>query len=166
MATVSASPTTASKAKYIPRGRNQLHTIFEKHFEDFCDRYEERYAKKYGRFRLERIQEVGERFCTCGDYLQGIARIKCTKPNCDHDYFRRGRPVPSVVRGSISGPGRAALMQSKADSSVRRASDTRSTSEPTASTIRLYRSESSPTIFPSRQNAFRRGVSPHLHAPS
>ena len=86
--TVSAVATTASKAKYIPRGRNQLHTIFEKHFEDFCNQYEERYAKKYGRFRLERIQEVGERFCTCGDYLQGIARIKCTNPNCDHDYFR------------------------------------------------------------------------------
>ena len=71
-----------------------------------------------------------------------------------------------AAKDSISVPGRAALMQSKADSSVRRASDTRSTSEPTASTIRLYRSESSPTIFPSRQNAFRRGISPHLHAHS
>jgi len=88
VASVSAAATTATNAKYISRGRNQLHIIFEKHFEDFCDQYEERYAKKYGRFRFERIQEVGQRFCTCGDYLQGIARIKCTNPNCDHDYFR------------------------------------------------------------------------------
>ncbi len=31
---------------------------------------------------------MGRRFCTCGDYLQGVARIRCTNPNCAHDYFR------------------------------------------------------------------------------
>ncbi len=33
---------TAYKEKpqeYIPRGRNVLHTVFEKHFQDFCDVY-------------------------------------------------------------------------------------------------------------------------------
>ena len=44
--------------------------------------------KKYGRFRSERIEHVGRRFCTCGDYLHGVARIRCTNPNCGHDYFR------------------------------------------------------------------------------
>jgi hypothetical protein len=78
------SPTS----KYIPRGRNQLHTIFEQHFAEFCDQYEDRYAKPYGLFRLERIHSVGEKFCACGDYLQGIARIRCTNPECGHDYFR------------------------------------------------------------------------------
>ena len=28
-------------------------------------------------FRLDRIQQVGEQFSTCGDYLQGIVRIHC-----------------------------------------------------------------------------------------
>jgi hypothetical protein len=74
--------------QYVPRGRNQLHTIFERHFEDFCEQYDEKYAATYGRYRLERIQQLGERFSTCGDYLQGVARIRCTNPECGHDYFR------------------------------------------------------------------------------
>ena len=35
-----------------------------------------------------RNHRTGERFSTCGDYLQGVARIRCTNPNCGHDYFR------------------------------------------------------------------------------
>jgi len=49
--------------------------IFEHHFTDFCEQYDEKYAAKYGMFRLERIQQIGEQFSTCGDYLQGIVRI-------------------------------------------------------------------------------------------
>jgi hypothetical protein len=74
--------------KYVPRGRNDLHRIFERHFVDFCKLYDERYAETYGMFRLERIQQLGDRFATCGDYLQGIARICCTNSECGHDYFR------------------------------------------------------------------------------
>ena len=70
------------------RGRNELHTIFDHHFPDFCEQYDEKYASKYGMFRLERIQQIGERFSTCGDYLQGIARVRCTNPECGYDYFR------------------------------------------------------------------------------
>jgi hypothetical protein len=72
----------------VPRGRNDLHTIFEQHFDDFCEHYDEKYAATYGRYRLERIRQLGERFTTCGDYLQGVARIRCTNPECGHDYFR------------------------------------------------------------------------------
>ena len=54
---------------YVPRGRNVLHTIFEKHFKDFCDLYEEQYADRYGKFHLARIMDVTEHFLTCGDYL-------------------------------------------------------------------------------------------------
>ncbi len=61
-----------------PGGRNELHTIFDRHFPDFCEQYDEKYAAKYGMFRLERIQQIGERFATCGDYLQGITRVRCT----------------------------------------------------------------------------------------
>jgi hypothetical protein len=85
---LSSSPNQSPISKYIPRGRNQFHTIFEQHFAEFCDQFDERYAKPYGLFRLERIQSVGEKFCICGDYLQGIARIRCTNPVCGHDYFR------------------------------------------------------------------------------
>jgi hypothetical protein len=82
------SVATTARNQYVPRGRNELHTIFERHFEDFCEQYDEKYAPTYGRYRLERIQQLGERFSTCGDYLQGVARIRCTNPECGHDYFR------------------------------------------------------------------------------
>lgn len=76
------------KSHYLPQGRNVLHTIFDKHFTDFCDIYEEQYAEKYGRFRLDRIMSVADNFIDCGDYLKGMARIRCTNSDCVHDYFR------------------------------------------------------------------------------
>ncbi len=76
------------RARYIPRARNQLHEIFDQHFDDFCAQYDERYARKFGMFRADRIMEVGNRFRSCGDYLHGVARIRCTNPKCGHDYFR------------------------------------------------------------------------------
>ena len=82
------SPATSTKHRYIPRGRNELHTIFERHFTEFCDVYDERFASTYGMFRLDRIRDIGERFLTCGDYRLGVARIRCTNPACGHDYFR------------------------------------------------------------------------------
>ena len=85
---VSVAAGQAPGSRYVPRGRNELQEVFDRHFDEFCDQYEERYAKKYGRFRSERIEQVGRRFCTCGDYLQGVARIRCTNPDCGHDYFR------------------------------------------------------------------------------
>src|SRR6056297_684738 len=74
--------------RYMPRGRNTLHEVFERHFADFLSRYDEEYADTFGKFRLERIRTVGEHFLTCGDYRKGIARIRCTNTNCGHDYFR------------------------------------------------------------------------------
>lgn len=82
------APETAAAKRYVPHGRNELHTIFERHFVDFCQQYDDKYAATYGMYRIERIQQIGERFSTCGDYLQGIARIRCTNPECGHDYFR------------------------------------------------------------------------------
>jgi hypothetical protein len=38
-------------------------------------------------FRLERIQQIGERFSTCGNYPQGVAR------------FRAAREIPVKVEG-------------------------------------------------------------------
>jgi len=78
----SAAPATGtiSRHRYIPRGRDQLHTIFECHFGDFCDANDERYAATCRMFRLERIRDIGERFLTSGDYRLGIAGIRCTNP--------------------------------------------------------------------------------------
>jgi len=86
---VSVSARPLSKAQsYLPRGRNVLHTIFEKHFTDFCDVYDEQYADKYGKFNLDRIMDVGEHFLACNNFLNGVARIRCTNQECCHDYFR------------------------------------------------------------------------------
>jgi hypothetical protein len=41
-----------------------------------------------GRFRRERIAKAVERFLDCGDCTKGIARIRCTNPDCTADYFR------------------------------------------------------------------------------
>jgi hypothetical protein len=86
--TATRAPAISTKARYVPRGRNQLHAIFDRHLQEFCDVYDEKYAAKYGLFRLERIRNICERFLTCGDYRRGVARIRCTNPACGHDYFR------------------------------------------------------------------------------
>jgi len=57
----------------MPRGRNTLHEVFERHFADFLSRYDEEYADTFGKFRLERIRTVGEHFLTCVDYRKDIA---------------------------------------------------------------------------------------------
>ena len=79
---------TESSGGYVPRAQNLLQHLFVEHFPTFVDSYDERYAEQYGKFRLQRIEEVAERFITCGDYSHGIARIRCTNPDCGHDYFR------------------------------------------------------------------------------
>ena len=79
---------TESLGGYVPRAQNLLQHIFIQHFPAFVDSYDERYAEQYGKFRLERIEEVARHFIICGDYSHGIARIRCTDPECGHDYFR------------------------------------------------------------------------------
>ena len=76
------------KAIYQPRGNNAVQTLFKKHFQSIADQYEDKHAIIYGRFRIERITEVVEKFILCGDYSQGIARIQCTNPDCRFEYFR------------------------------------------------------------------------------
>jgi hypothetical protein len=53
-----------------------------------ADQYEDKHANIYGRFRIERITEVVEKFIFCGDYSKGVARIQCTNPDCKFEYFR------------------------------------------------------------------------------
>ena len=98
-----------------------LHTVFEEHFKDFCDIYEEQYANRYGKFQLTRIMDVAEHFLTCGDYLNGVARIRCTNAEYGSEmrviavirnlpeirkilkHLRKiGRPPPGVDYSSIA----------------------------------------------------------------
>ena len=142
-----------ARNQYVPRGLNELHTIFERHFADFCEHYEEKYAATYGRYRLERIQQLGERFSTCGDYLLGIARIRCTNPECGLvSGVRRllghaswTRLLSSVLlQGILSMP----ILQSKAHDPLCRAFDKRSPSQAAPSPIRLHDAEGTPAVLP------------------
>jgi len=49
------SARSRAKRRYIPRSGNQLHTVFERHFEELCDVYDERLATSYSMFRLGRV---------------------------------------------------------------------------------------------------------------
>jgi hypothetical protein len=62
--------------------------VFRDHFASFAAYYDARYAKELGNFRIERISRVATRFLACGDYRQGVARIRCSNPECRHEYFR------------------------------------------------------------------------------
>jgi len=64
-----------TKAVYRPRGINSLQFLFKRYSQRIAEQYESKYAIIYGRFRIQRICEVVEKFVLCGDYSQGIARI-------------------------------------------------------------------------------------------
>jgi len=73
---------------YRQRGTSSLQRLFRTHFLDLHARYEADFAKRLGRFRLERISSAVRRFMDCGDYTKGIARIQSTNSECKADYFR------------------------------------------------------------------------------
>jgi transposase-like protein len=85
---LSLSLAPVTKRVYQPRGINALQRLLKEHFQSFADQYEAKHAIIYGRFRIERITEVVEKFVLCGDYSQGVARIQCTNPDCKYEYFR------------------------------------------------------------------------------
>ena len=64
---------TARPTTYVPRGANILRLIFHDHFPAFAQSYDSLYAQDYGKFRLDRISRVAQRFETCGDYTNGCA---------------------------------------------------------------------------------------------
>ncbi len=55
-----------------------MQEIFKDHFDDFAGQYEDKYSKEYGKLRIEKITEVVEEFIKCGDYKEGLVRIKST----------------------------------------------------------------------------------------
>ena len=73
---------------YRQRGTSSLQRLFRAHFPELVARYDAEFATQLGKFRLERISKAVQRFLACGDYRRGIARIKCTNPDCGLEYFR------------------------------------------------------------------------------
>ena len=86
---------------YRQRGTSSLQRLFRAHFPELLARYESEFAKQLGKFRLERISKAVERFLACGDYRRGVARIKCTNPDCGLEYFR---PFSCSVFHPLGGP--------------------------------------------------------------
>ncbi|MBM3501624.1 MAG: transposase [Armatimonadetes bacterium] len=82
-----AAPSSA-RAVYAQRSTNTLQRVFRDHFNRFAGEYDQRYAKELGNSRIERISQVASRFIACGDYRQGVARIRCSNPDCHFEYFR------------------------------------------------------------------------------
>ena len=58
---------------------------FQNRFARFGEVYEEQYAVEYGRYRMPVIQRAAEAFRLCGDWQEGIARIRCG--DCGYDFF-------------------------------------------------------------------------------
>ena len=81
---------------YKPKETNVIQEILQDHFKSFEENYDTQYSERYGKYRIIRIKEAVEKFLECGNYSKGIARIKCTNPDCDHKYFR---PWPLARRG-------------------------------------------------------------------
>lgn len=71
---------------YRPRGPDPLRRLFRLRFPAFQAAYQQRYAATFGRFRLPLISRAASAFRLCGDWGQGVARIRC--PQCGFDRFR------------------------------------------------------------------------------
>lgn len=94
-----ASP---SRLAYAQRGTTTLQHVFRDHFSRFSSEYDSRYAQELGNFRIERIARVAARFLTCGDYRQGVARIRCSNPECRYEYFRPfSGPLPHRLQSLL-----------------------------------------------------------------
>ena len=71
---------------YRPRGPDPLRKLFRLRFPASQAIYEQRYAAFFGKFRLPLILRAASAFRLCGDWSQGIDRIRC--PDCGYDLLR------------------------------------------------------------------------------
>ena len=78
----------ATAPVYHPREPTDstLWKILHHHYEDFRAGYDERCEKQYGSFRPV-VDEVVEEYLRCGDLHEGFARVRCTNPECKHEYL-------------------------------------------------------------------------------
>ena len=78
-------PAPATSA-YQPHARSDLQRLFHERFPAFESAYKEKYAADFGKFRLPLICASARAFDSCGDWKNGVARIRCS--DCGYDYFR------------------------------------------------------------------------------
>jgi hypothetical protein len=55
-------------------------------YEGFKGAYSSAFEKRYGFFRPI-VDEVVEAYLKCGDLREGFARVRCTNPDCCHEYL-------------------------------------------------------------------------------
>jgi hypothetical protein len=67
---------------------SSLQSLFRSHSPEICTRLEADFAKRLGKFRLQRISKAVGRFLQCGGCTKGITRIQCTNPCWRVEYFR------------------------------------------------------------------------------
>ena len=75
----------SATAPVPPPGAHILQRLFRERFSAFAGLYDEKYAGEYGKFRLPLIERAAAAFYLCGDWKQGIARVRCA--DCAYDFF-------------------------------------------------------------------------------
>jgi hypothetical protein len=75
----------SSPKPYRPRAPDGIQRLFRERFPAFETAWEERYAAACGKYRLPLIQRAAEAYRLCGDWQEGIARVRC--PDCAYDFF-------------------------------------------------------------------------------
>ena len=145
--------------EYIPRGQNVLQALFKDHFAEFREIYDEKYAQIYGNYRTDRITEVVEEFLKCGDFREGVARIKCQNPKCGHDYaFPLGNECSAFLSWFLSLP----VLSSETNTLVRRTDCTRRFIATPTQTVCVCNSKMPSSIFFTQPNLVFRYFPPDL----
>ncbi|MBN1523022.1 MAG: hypothetical protein JW904_00955 [Spirochaetales bacterium] len=85
----------SSQNRYHPRQQNVIQWLFRNSYARFEAVYEELYAVEYGKFRLPVIQRAAEAFRLCGDWQEGVARIRCG--DFGYDFFQ-SLTIPCCAR--------------------------------------------------------------------
>lgn len=85
---------------YKPRNAQGTasYKIFDQHYYEFKQVYNQKYIWKYGFFRPI-IDETVRRFLKCGILKYGFARIKCT--NCNKEYLLPYLPLKGTKAGYV-----------------------------------------------------------------
>ncbi|MBI5677665.1 MAG: transposase zinc-binding domain-containing protein [Planctomycetes bacterium] len=63
-----------------------LYKLIEANYESFINVYDERYEKEYGYLRYN-VADIIYHYLDCGILDNGFARVRCTNPECGHEYL-------------------------------------------------------------------------------
>ena len=76
---------TAQIYKQRKPHESPLWQLFNVHFAEFEERYDELFFKDYYGFYRPVVSHVVRKFLECGDLHQGFACVRC--PDCHHEYL-------------------------------------------------------------------------------